>query len=73
MNSAALGRSLGRRKAPAVALPLAPLAAIGRAIKPSDAEIAANPRARSAVLRVAQRTRAPLPAGWPRGFDAGLQ
>jgi 16S rRNA (cytosine1402-N4)-methyltransferase len=55
------------------ALPPAPLAAIGRAIKPSDAEIAANPRSRSAVLRVAQRTQAPLPSDWPRGFDAGLQ
>ena len=55
------------------ALPLAPLAAIGRAIKPSDAEIAANPRSRSAVLRVAQRTQAALPADWPRGCPAGLR
>ncbi|MDE2209724.1 MAG: 16S rRNA (cytosine(1402)-N(4))-methyltransferase RsmH [Betaproteobacteria bacterium] len=55
------------------ALPPAPLVAIGRAIKPSDTEIGANPRARSAVLRVAGRTQAPLPADWPRGFDAGLQ
>jgi 16S rRNA (cytosine1402-N4)-methyltransferase len=39
--------------------PLA-LQAIAR-IMPSDAEVAANPRARSAVLRVAQRTEAPLP------------
>ena len=55
------------------ALPLAPLAAIGRAIKSSDAEIAANPRSRSAVLRVAQRTQAALPADWPRGCPAGLR
>ncbi len=55
------------------ALPPTPLVAIGRAIKPSDTEIAANPRARSAVLRVAERTQAALPADWPRGFDAGLQ
>ncbi len=31
------------------------LAAVGRAIKPSAEEIAANPRARSAVMRVAER------------------
>lgn len=36
-------------------LPPRPLAAIGRAIKPSAAEVAANPRARSAVMRVAER------------------
>ena len=36
------------------------LNALGR-IKPSDAEVAANPRSRSAVLRVAERTDAPLP------------
>ncbi len=43
-------------------LPVPPLAAIGRAIKPAAVEAAANPRARSAVLRVAERTRGPLPA-----------
>lgn len=37
-------------------LPLPPLRAIGKAIKPSDDEIMLNPRSRSAVLRVAQRT-----------------
>ena len=35
------------------ALPGAPLELVGRAVKPSAAEIARNPRARSAVLRVA--------------------
>jgi 16S rRNA (cytosine1402-N4)-methyltransferase len=49
-------------------LPPAPLAIVGRAVKPSAAEVARNPRARSAVLRVAERTDAPLPAEWPRGF-----
>ena len=39
------------------ALPGAPLALVGRAVKPADAEIARNPRARSAVLRVAAAHR----------------
>jgi 16S rRNA (cytosine1402-N4)-methyltransferase len=51
------------------ALPAPPLALVGRAIKPSAAEVERNPRARSAVLRVAERTAAPLPADWPRGFE----
>ena len=46
-------------------LPQPPLVAVGRAIKPSSAESDANPRARSAVLRVAERTAAPLPPDWP--------
>jgi 16S rRNA (cytosine1402-N4)-methyltransferase len=37
-------------------LPQARLVAVGKAIKPSDAEVNANPRARSAVMRVAMRT-----------------
>ncbi len=40
----------------AAELPKPPLVAIGRAIKPSAAEVRRNPRARSAVLRVAERT-----------------
>lgn len=36
-------------------LPPRPLMAVGRAIKPSAAEVSANPRARSAVMRVAER------------------
>ena len=46
-------------------LPQPPLVAVGRAIRPSSAESDANPRARSAVLRVAERTAAPLPPDWP--------
>jgi 16S rRNA (cytosine1402-N4)-methyltransferase len=50
-------------------LPGAPLALVGRAVKPAAAEVARNPRARSAILRVAQRTAHPLPAGWPKGYE----
>ena len=53
------------------ALPGAPLRVIGRAIKPSAEESTRNPRARSAVLRVAERTTHPLPAALLR--DAGPQ
>ena len=51
-------------------LPAPPLAAVGGAIKAGADELARNPRARSAVLRVAERTDAPLPADWPRGLPA---
>ncbi len=37
-------------------LPEPPLKAVGKALKPTQEETAANPRARSAVLRVAERT-----------------
>ena len=37
-------------------LPQPPLALIGKAVKPSENEVQMNPRARSAVLRVAERT-----------------
>jgi len=50
------------------ALPGAPLELVGRAMKPSAGEVARNPRARSAVMRVALRTSHPLPADWPRGY-----
>ncbi|XHS78610.1 16S rRNA (cytosine(1402)-N(4))-methyltransferase RsmH [Burkholderiaceae bacterium UC74_6] len=50
---------IDRRAPMAEPKPLA-LTNIGR-IKPSAAEISANPRSRSAVLRVAERTDAPLP------------
>lgn len=47
------------REMPAPATPFEPrLRTIGRAIRPSAEEIRRNPRARSAVLRVAQRTEA---------------
>jgi len=50
------------------ALPRPPLERVGRAVKPTATETAGNPRARSAVLRVAARTDAKLPVDWPRGF-----
>jgi 16S rRNA (cytosine1402-N4)-methyltransferase len=47
-------------------LPPPALVPVGRAIKAGAAEIGRNPRARSAVLRVAQRTAAPVPRSWLR-------
>ncbi|MCC7325893.1 MAG: 16S rRNA (cytosine(1402)-N(4))-methyltransferase RsmH [Burkholderiales bacterium] len=49
-------------------LPAVPLTLVGRAIRPGREEVLRNPRARSAVLRVAQRTADPLPADWPHGY-----
>jgi 16S rRNA (cytosine1402-N4)-methyltransferase len=49
------GRVQGSRRGPPVAAAPAKLMAIGKAQFPSEAEQAANPRARSAVLRVAQK------------------
>jgi len=59
---------LARLPIQTAALPPSPLTLVGRAIKPSEREISANPRARSAVLRVAERTEHPLPAGFNAGF-----
>ncbi|HEY9447691.1 MAG TPA: 16S rRNA (cytosine(1402)-N(4))-methyltransferase, partial [Burkholderiales bacterium] len=39
-------------------LPQSRLRIVGRAVRASAAEIEANPRARSAVMRVAERTEA---------------
>jgi 16S rRNA (cytosine1402-N4)-methyltransferase len=49
------GRVLGSRRGPPVAAKSAELVAVGKAQFPSEAELAGNPRARSAVLRVAQK------------------
>ena len=42
------------------ALPVPPLKLVGRALRPEAKEVAVNPRARSARLRVAERTLGPL-------------
>jgi 16S rRNA (cytosine1402-N4)-methyltransferase len=41
-------------------MPKGALRLVGRAMRASDAEVIANPRARSATLRVAERTEFPL-------------
>jgi len=55
------------------ALPPPPLSLVGRATKASEAEALRNPRARSAVLRAAERTSAPLPRDWPRGWEGAAR
>ena len=52
---------LARLPIRADAIPGTPLLPVGRAIRPSAREIAANPRSRSATLRVAERTPHPVP------------
>ena len=54
-------RALGRVPLRAAELPQPRLRAIAR-MHPDASEVTANPRARSAVMRVAERTAAPLPA-----------
>jgi 16S rRNA (cytosine1402-N4)-methyltransferase len=49
------GRVQGSRRAPPAAAAPARLAAVGKARFPTEAEVAANPRSRSAVLRVAEK------------------
>ncbi|WP_338039765.1 16S rRNA (cytosine(1402)-N(4))-methyltransferase RsmH [Luteibacter yeojuensis] len=49
------GRVQGSRRAPPTEAKTARLKPIGKAIFPSEAEVARNPRARSAVLRIAEK------------------
>jgi 16S rRNA (cytosine1402-N4)-methyltransferase len=54
------GAPAGSRHMPAAVRPRAPsFEKPARAVRASDAEVAANPRARSATLRAAVRTNAP--------------
>jgi 16S rRNA (cytosine1402-N4)-methyltransferase len=39
-------------------MPKPPLVLVGKAVHPGDDEVARNPRSRSAVMRVAERTEA---------------
>ena len=55
-------RAFGRLPLRAADLPQPRLKGIAR-VMPDAAEVTANPRARSAVMRVAERTAVPLPAG----------
>jgi 16S rRNA (cytosine1402-N4)-methyltransferase len=59
---------LARLAIATASLPGAPLALVGRAVRPSTQEVDANPRARSATLRVAERTTHAIPANF--GDDA---
>jgi 16S rRNA (cytosine1402-N4)-methyltransferase len=58
----ALGAGTERLPLRAAQMPRPTLRALGK-FRPQPAEIAANPRARSAVMRVAERTDAVLPEG----------
>jgi 16S rRNA (cytosine1402-N4)-methyltransferase len=49
------GRVQNSRRGPPLAVPAARLMTVGKAQFPSSAEVAANPRSRSAVLRVAEK------------------
>jgi len=56
------GRVKNSRRGPPVVAAPARLAAVGKAQFPSDAEMAANPRSRSAVLRVAEKLVEQMPS-----------
>lgn len=60
LREASGGQARGSRHLPAANDGAAPVfATVGKAVRPSDAETARNPRARSATLRAAIRTSAP--------------
>ena len=63
---AANSREVFDRRAPFAEPKAMKLRALDR-IKPGEAEVKGNPRSRSAIMRVAERTDAPLPAARGRG------
>ena len=65
------GQALARLPLRESEMPQPILRKIARVL-PDDAEVAGNPRARSAILRVAERTATPLGHGAARGFVNAL-
>jgi len=66
------GQAYARLPIPERDMPQPVLTSLGR-ILPTTEETAVNPRARSAVLRVAERTATPLPARGAREFVPDIQ
>jgi len=72
MAAARPGQAYARLPIPERDMPQPVLKALGRVL-PHAAEKSANPRARSAVLRVAERTATPLPAAGAQHFVPDIQ
>ena len=69
LRDASATRAAASRHVPQTAAVAASFQLIGKAVRPGEAEVARNPRARSAVLRAAIRTDAP-PRDWPQARRA---
>jgi 16S rRNA (cytosine1402-N4)-methyltransferase len=57
----------------AAEIPPPPLKLVGRPVRPSAAEMQSNPRSRSAILRVAERTAAPYTPSTPSRIEPGAR
>ncbi len=66
------GAALARLPIPEAQMPPPVLISLGKVV-PDEQEIADNPRARSAVMRVAERTSAPLPADQGASFVKAMR